>query len=88
MTLCYDLAKIQTMNIPVSHILNKNGGDTPKITAHFSRRPGQDTPTGAAASREDDRGNRGCTAQPDTGKPFSTPERRLWSWMELARFVL
>lgn len=42
--------RYKATNIRVSHILRKNGGDTPEITAHFNQRPGQGTLVGAAVA--------------------------------------
>lgn len=42
--------RYKATNIRISHILNKSGGDTPKITPHFNQRPGQEGPMGAAVA--------------------------------------
>lgn len=83
--------RYKATNIQVSHILNRNCCDTPKITAHFNQRPGQDTFVGAAAAppaqgwRQAGRmtGKQGCVAQPGTDKSRSTPQRTLRSWVGL-----
>lgn len=75
--------RYKATNIPISHILNKNSGDTPKTTAQFKHRPGQEAPTAAAVAAPA-RGWRQAGRMPGgAGEAFLHTQRTLRSWMGL-----
>lgn len=82
--------RYRATNIGVSHILNKNGGDAPKITAHFNQRPGQGTPVGAAVAAPARGKGRAGGCQGEQGVLSPAGHRETFSprsWMGLARAV-